>query len=279
MNLLRWILLGAGAMLFVGIYLWGRRAKRSVAELPPAKLQPRPVTHSQAAVPELVQEVALPSRAESQAIFSHHDDYSDSLPSMSAHGAPIVSPADARIEPQIADLRATPIERVASRDELSPRARDAVKPSVTASIRPITKPVAQRKIIALRLAAGAERVEGAQLKSLLEAAALSFGKYSIYHRMHDETTPLFSVASMVEPGTFDPFAMRGVQFPGVTIFLQLPGPIDGQEMLSQMLDCARQLEQGMGGLLQDERGLPLTEPRAQKLQEDVANFLHLLGSQ
>jgi cell division protein ZipA len=82
---------------------------------------------------------------------------------------------------------------------------------------------------------------------------------------------------MVEPGTFDVHAMSGVQFPGVTIFTQLPGPIDGSEMFSQMLACARELEQGIGGLLQDERGLPLTEQRAQRLREDVADFTHLLG--
>jgi len=143
------------------------------------------------------------------------------------------------------------------------------------SSRPAKKP-ASRKIVALRLSAGSERVEGARLKSLLEAAGLRHGKYSIYHRLHDEL-PLFSVASMVEPGTFDPYAMSGVQFPGVTLFTQLPGPIDGSEMFAQMLACARELEQGIGGLLQDERGLPLTEQRAQRLRDDVADFLHLLG--
>ncbi|HTE42122.1 MAG TPA: cell division protein ZipA C-terminal FtsZ-binding domain-containing protein, partial [Steroidobacteraceae bacterium] len=135
--------------------------------------------------------------------------------------------------------------------------------------------VPQRKIIALRLAADGS-VEGAKLKSLLEGAALVHGKYGIYHRLQGET-PLFSVASMVEPGTFDPFAMSGVQFPGVTLFLQLPGAMDGLEMVSSMIACARQLEQGMGGDLQDERGLSLTEQRERRLRDDAADFLHLLG--
>jgi hypothetical protein len=30
-------------------------------------------------------------------------------------------------------------------------------------------------------------------------------------------------------------------------------------------------------LLQDERGLPLTEQREQRLRDDVENFVHLLG--
>ena len=59
--------------------------------------------------------------------------------------------------------------------------------------------------------------------------------------------------------------------------MQLPGLIAGGEMLTQMLACARQLEQGCGGLLQDERGLPLTEQREQRLRDEVDDFLHLLG--
>jgi len=139
------------------------------------------------------------------------------------------------------------------------------------------KPPSSRKIVALRLSAGSDKVEGSRLKLLLESAGLRHGKYSIYHRLAANDAPLFSVASMVEPGTFDPFAMSGVQFPGVTLFTQLPGPIAGGEMLAQMLACARELEQGIGGLLQDERGLPLTEQREQRLRDDVENFVHLLG--
>jgi cell division protein ZipA len=139
------------------------------------------------------------------------------------------------------------------------------------------KVTSSRKIVAMRLAAGSDCVEGARLKSLLEGAGLRHGRYGIFHRAHTDGTSLFSVASMVEPGTFDPYAMSGVQFPGVTIFMQLPGPLDGDEMLGQMLACARELERGIGGLLQDERGLPLTEQRAQRLCDEVADFMHLLG--
>jgi cell division protein ZipA len=141
---------------------------------------------------------------------------------------------------------------------------------------PPKKPLS-RKIVALRLSAGSERVEGGRLKLLLESAGLRHGKYNIYHRLHSDDTPLFSVASMVEPGTFDPYAMNGVQFPGVTIFAQLPNVIDGGDVFERMLVCARELEQGIGGLLQDERGMPLTEQRAQRLRDDVTDFMHLMG--
>jgi len=176
------------------------------------------------------------------------------------------------------DKTSDPNELVAPTDErIDPPAVSPPVPPPQPTAARAPKKSATRKIVALRLSAGNERVEGTRLKSLLEAAGLRHGKYSIYHRLHNDESSLFSVASMVEPGTFDVHAMSGVLFPGVTIFTQLPGPIDGSEMLSQMLTCARELEQGIGGLLQDERGLPLTEQRAQRLREDVADFTHLLG--
>lgn len=136
---------------------------------------------------------------------------------------------------------------------------------------------ATRKIVALRLSAGAQLIEGSRLKSHLDSAGLRHGKYSIFHRLYGDGAPLFSVASMVEPGTFDPHTMDGIQFPGITLFAQFPGPIDSDTMFNEMLNCARQLEQSMGGILQDERGMPLTEQRAQRLREDIADFVHLLG--
>jgi cell division protein ZipA len=278
MTALHWILFAAGALLLIGIYFWGRHSnKRNVAEQPPARLQPRPET-----VPQLHEVVGSAPRASSDNILIHDEPFDvGDLPSMSAHGsAPLAEPAPRDSwgsTPTFSSVEAAPAVQAAAMKR-TPAAEQRVAPQATESSRASKRPAAQRKIVALRLAAGEGAVDGAKLKSLLEAAALVHGKYGIYHRMHDTETPLFSVASMVEPGTFDPFAMSGVQFPGVTIFMQLPGPLDGMDMLASMLACARQLEQGMGGSLQDERGLPLIESREQRLRDDVENFLHLLGT-
>jgi cell division protein ZipA len=144
--------------------------------------------------------------------------------------------------------------------------------------RPIKRPTQSRKIIALRLSAGSARIDGAKLKALLDEAQLRHGKYGIFHRLQDDGATVFSVASMVEPGTFDLQSMPALQFPGVTLFMQLPGAAKGAALFDQLLECARHLEQRMGGLLQDERGLPLTEQRIQRIRDDIADFEHLLGS-
>jgi cell division protein ZipA len=151
----------------------------------------------------------------------------------------------------------------------------AAKPAA-GNNKPASNPAARRKIIALRLPM-AERVAGEQLLSLLQREQLQHGKFGIFHRMHDAQS-VFSVASMVEPGTFDPGAMAQQQFPGVTLFMLLPGPVDGLIAYDQMMSCAQRIAHATGGTLQDERGSKLTAQTMERLREEVLDFQHLLGS-
>ena len=134
-----------------------------------------------------------------------------------------------------------------------------------------------RKIVVLRLSSGAQRFDGAKLRERFDDERLQYGKYDIYHRVDEQGLTLFSVASMVEPGTFDPPAMPATQFPGVTLFMQLPGPHEGAAAYDQMLGCARNLEEALGGMLQDERGAELTPLRAERIREEIVDFQHLFG--
>jgi FtsZ-interacting cell division protein ZipA len=82
---------------------------------------------------------------------------------------------------------------------------------------------------------------------------------------------------MVEPGTFDPQTMDGIQFQGITFFAQLPGPMDGAMMFEQMLECAQHLAGTLSGTVQDERGVALTPQRIERIRDEIADFQHLLG--
>lgn len=135
---------------------------------------------------------------------------------------------------------------------------------------------ARRKIIALRVPMP-ERVPGAQLLALLQGERLQHGKFNIFHRQHDGGT-VFSVASMVEPGSFDLHSMSEQQFPGITLFMLLPGPLDGLVAYDQMLSCAQRIAHATGAVLQDERGSKLTPQSMDKLRNEVLDFQHLLGA-
>lgn len=146
--------------------------------------------------------------------------------------------------------------------------------------KPTSKPsAARRKIIALRVPM-AMRVPGAQLLSLLQAEKLQHGKFNIFHRMAESAInggTVFSVASMVEPGSFDLAHMAEQQFPGVTMFMLLPGPLDGLIAYDQMLSCAQRIAQATGAELHDERGARLTPQTMERLRDEVLDFQHLIG--
>jgi cell division protein ZipA len=139
-------------------------------------------------------------------------------------------------------------------------------------------PVAARqRIVALRVMSDGERWPGARLMESLHAEGLVFGKYSVFHRQRDDGKAIFSIASMLEPGSFDLDAIEEQTFPGVSIFAVLPGPLDAPATFDQMLACARRMTDRLGGNLQDEHGSSLTAQRVLNLREELVHFENLLS--
>lgn len=144
-------------------------------------------------------------------------------------------------------------------------------PTLSSSETPAPRRTDRRKILSLRLSLAPQRVEGAKLQEVLQAELMDHGKYNIFHRLHDGQT-VFSIASMVEPGTFDLEKMNETLYPGVTLFAQLPGPVAGMHALNEMVACARRLHTALGGVLQDDRGVPLTVHRIERMRQEVREF-------
>jgi len=175
------------------------------------------------------------------------------------------APADARrgrLEPTFNDAAPT--------EELPAPPPSA--PTLSSSPAPQPRRIERRKILSLRLSAMPHRLDGAKLLESLQAESLEHGKYNVFHRRHDDGAHVFSVASMVEPGTFDLDTMSEAQYPGITLFAQLPGPVPGMHALNELIACARRLQQGLGGTLQDERGVPLTVHRIERMRQEVREF-------
>ena len=284
MNELRWILIGFGVALLAAIYLWGRRGVRPVvSDDAIVRVRPDPALNS----PE-----AASSGARAPEADYGEADYGVSEPMITAirSAAPTierkVTQDDAdmrtyerpregdtwqrgRVEPTFVDAGVT-VELPArpARPE-----SDSPAPTLSSSEAPQSRRIERRKILALRLATSPQRVEGAKLLEALQAESLQHGKYDIFHRLHEDgATIVFSVASMVEPGTFDLEKMASMQFPGVTLFAQLPGAMPGMHTLNELVACARKLQQALGGTLQDDRGVPLTVHRIERLRQEVREF-------
>ena len=120
-----------------------------------------------------------------------------------------------------------------------------------------------------------EEFAGAGLMAALETCNLKFGRYKVYHRLEgagDAALSVFSVANVMEPGSFDPATLADGTFPGLTLFMVLPGPRGGVAAYADMLATARQLAQQLGGEVLDQQRSTLTRQTARHIRERIIQF-------
>ena len=134
-----------------------------------------------------------------------------------------------------------------------------------------------QKIVTLRLIArngGAFR--GDELILSMRGIGLRHGKFGIFHRYdgNDEEKTVFSAASLVEPGSFDLANIKEQEIPGISLFLVLPGPIDGIEAFDSMMAAARALAQTLDAELLDESGSTLSIQRERYMREEIIQYQH-----
>ncbi len=273
MSELRWILIVCGAVLLAGIYFWGRRSSRqsSGTERVPLRPEPQLAAH----------DAAMPERMEPAYEEEASYDVEPMLDPLDIEQAPAatdlrrgrVEPTFSEFEPLDSGIEA-PVADSAVTEELPVREPQAAPaaPTLAMSDTPAPRRIERRKIIALRLAASSDRFAGQQLRQALEAERLEHGKYDVFHRLHQDGASVFSIASMVEPGTFDLEKMAGLSYPGITLFAQLPGPLVGVQALHDLVACGKRLQEVLGGTLQDERGVPLTVHRIDRLRQEIVEF-------
>jgi len=134
-------------------------------------------------------------------------------------------------------------------------------------------PPVEERIVTLRLAAPPlERFGGSELVEALRAAGLEHGKFSIFHKTTPAGATIFSVASLVEPGTFDLERIAGRRFPGVSLFAVLPGPMEATAILEDMIASGRKMAERLQGILQDERGAAMSPQRLADLRATIADW-------
>jgi cell division protein ZipA len=118
---------------------------------------------------------------------------------------------------------------------------------------PAETPAQPRRIVALHVGAvDPSGFRGPEVLEALEAAGLRFGAMHIFHCFEagapGSDAPLFSVASMHEPGYLDPdtlderFATRGL-----TLFMCVPAPVSSVLVFDLMVDTARALAAALNG--------------------------------
>ena len=283
---LRWILLALSLVLLAGIWWWGRRRSSQapgdaqLREMTPTVEPQRPAAASRetlsATEVEPETEWGVPPF---EPLSIHTHDYervpvldgpmmvnADPAPSMNA--APTMASAAAPAAATAAVPAAAPVPgRVPTLLPESTERSSAAAPAQTPNASE------QQKIVTVRVCAPGEvRWSGATLLSALELHGLAYGRYQVFHRRHVDGRSLFCVASLIEPGTFDVARMSAEEFRGITLFAVLPGPVEPLLTVDELLGAARGLAQELSGMVQDNKGMPLSPQRAAALRDDVARF-------
>jgi cell division protein ZipA len=94
----------------------------------------------------------------------------------------------------------------------------------------------------------------------------------IFHFSDDQGRMLFSMANMLNPGTFPMKEMNGFVTPGVTLFSTLPGPTDSMAVFEQMLSVAQRLAALFDAELQDSTHSDLTKQTIDHVREEIIEF-------
>lgn len=117
---------------------------------------------------------------------------------------------------------------------------------------------------------------GPDVLEALHDNGMQHGEMMIFHRYPDNTAkqqPVFSLANTVEPGNFNLDTIDQLQTPGLSLFMQLPGPLAARDAFELMLRIGRNLTEQLGGNLCDERRSVLTLQTIGHIKEQIESFL------
>jgi len=122
----------------------------------------------------------------------------------------------------------------------------------------------------------AEGFAGARLRQALEQHGFVFGEMNIFHLYaqpgQSSGIPVCSVANAFNPGNFDLETMDEMSTRGITLFMQLPGALEGREAFERTLDAARAVATTLDGELCDETRSVLTPQTVSHLKEKVEAY-------
>ena len=144
------------------------------------------------------------------------------------------------------------------------------KPIPTEPVRrdpPRTDPLGAPFLIQISVVAKGGFFNGLQLRDTLDDLRLIYGDMGIYHRYDREyRVPLFSVASLVEPGTFPIKDMENFECPGVVLFFQPPQVDEPLEVFDDLVATCHELAIALGGVEWDEKHQPLTSEKISQMR-------------
>ena len=134
----------------------------------------------------------------------------------------------------------------------------------------------QSEVLVLNVTAKNGRVfAGDDLLHVLITSGLKFGEMNIFHKRlskEHQGTVIFSVANMLNPGTFDLNNMDEFTTLGISFFLALPSAINNLDAFEQMLGVAQDIRDTLDGDLKDDHRNGMTAQTIEHYRQRVRDF-------
>lgn len=268
-DILRFVLFLAGIALILGIYLWDRRKRAGLrVHASRRKLSEPRMTDSDAA--------STPAREVEGPLPRHEPIWRRSLEEMpvppSSNGTEEVDEVEAALK-QLEDIvQQEGVDPALDRNEQTTFAFDVGEPAVAdMDNRDLPQKILQLNV---RLRSATDKIPGATILQGVEACGMVPGEMQIFHRYPEAggRYPLFSMASLVEPGVFPLDRMDAFSTPGITLFAQLPGPMDAMQTFEEMLAAAERLARLFGAEIQDETHSDLSHQTIEHMREEIQEY-------
>ena len=118
-------------------------------------------------------------------------------------------------------------------------------------------------------------ISGAALLPALLTLGLRYGDMDIFHRHQDNAgngKVTFSLANMMNPGTFNLDEIESFSTQGISLFMTLPNAGDPFEVFEQMMSAAKQLSMEFNGQLLDDKRSVMTKQTEQHYTSKIREF-------
>ena len=132
------------------------------------------------------------------------------------------------------------------------------------------------RIVSLYIAAKAgNKLRGPDIVVAAEKAGLTFGYMDVFHRLVDgrpEQGPVFSVANIIKPGSFEMATIGELETPAIAFFLTLPAPLSALDAWDTMLPAAQRMAELLDGVVLDEERNALGRQRIQHIRDELRSY-------
>ncbi|MGY3264910.1 cell division protein ZipA [Lysobacter sp. HA35] len=180
-------------------------------------------------------------------------------PTLGEQLAAELAEGDREVEPTQESLALEPAASSGPKDDLGKRTTDEFD-----------------KIVTLYLAARAgQSLSGSDIVVAAERAGLVYGHMGVFHRLvegHPERGPVFSVANIMKPGSFDMANIQELQTPAIAFFLTLPAPVAALDAWDTMLPTAQRMAELLDGVVLDEQRNAIARQRIAHIRDELRAY-------